>query len=250
MVQSLLSILIAVFFSFPSSCRAGEQIVVGNFSEQPKNGVCPDHWEPLVFDGVNKHSAYTYVFDGDIGSLQATSRGSCSGLARKITIDPSLYSTISFRWKIQDIIKSADLTCKTGDDAPARVWITFGYDPDHVSWWEMMKFEGIKLLYNDYPPIAALVYVWAGHEEQGAIIENPYADRVKIIVLQSGAEKKGQWVSEKRDIRADYRAAFGSEDVPMISGVAIMTDTDDTGGQAVAWYGDIIFSASPASPSK
>ncbi|MEA3468735.1 MAG: DUF3047 domain-containing protein, partial [Thermodesulfobacteriota bacterium] len=29
--------------------------------------------------------------------------------------------------------------------------------------------------------------------------------------------------------------------VPMISGVAIMTDTDNTGGQAVAWYGDIVF---------
>ena len=245
MIQTLFHIVIVAFFSFSGNCLAGEQIVVGNFSGQPQNGVYPEHWETQVFDGVNKHTVYTHVSNGNINSIQATSRGSCAGLVRKIHIDPSLYSTVSFRWKIQDIIRSADLTCKEGDDAPARVWITFGYDPDHVSWWEMVKFEGIKLLYNDYPPIAALVYVWASHEEQGAIIENPYADRVKIIVLQSGPEKKGQWISEKRDIRADYRAAFGAEDIPMISGVAIMTDTDDTGGQAVAWYGDIIFSNSP-----
>jgi len=29
----------------------------------------------------------------------------------------------------------------------------------------------------------------------------------------------------------------------MISGVAIMTDSDDTGESATAWYGDITFSA-------
>jgi len=61
-------------------------------------------------------------------------------------------------------------------------------------------------------------------------------------VLESGDSKKGQWVSEQRNIQADYRLAFGAEDVPRISGVAIMTDTDNTGEQAVAWYGDIIFS--------
>jgi hypothetical protein len=47
-------------------------------------------------------------------------------------------------------------------------------------------------------------------------------------------------VSEERNIYEDYKKAFGQEP-PMISGVAIMTDTDNTGESAIAYYGDILF---------
>ena len=49
-----------------------------------------------------------------------------------------------------------------------------------------------------------------------------------------------QWLTEMRNIHEDYKQAFG-EEPPMISGVAIMTDTDNTRETAIAWYGDIIF---------
>jgi hypothetical protein len=242
MSQSLFSIFILVFFSITSIAQASEPIVAGNFSEQSENSALPDYWEPLLFDGIKKHTSYTHIFDGEAGSIQATSQASSSGLVRRIKIDPSLYSTISFRWKIQDTIQSADLTQKKGDDAPARVYITFAYNAAQVSWWEAVQFETIKLLYGEYPPISSLIYVWASHGEQGAILESPYTSRVKVIVLESGAKKRGKWVSEKRNILADYRKAFDTDDIPMISGVAIMTDTDNTGEEAVAWYGDIVFS--------
>jgi len=125
------------------------------------------------------------------------------------------------------------------------IYITFAYDSTEVSLWEKMKFETIKLFYGEYPPIASLVYVWASHGQLGAILDSAYTSRVKIIVLESGAAKKGQWLSEKRDIQADYRAAFGVGEIPMISGVAIMTDSDNTGEHAMAWYGDIVFSETP-----
>ena len=38
----------------------------------------------------------------------------------------------------------------------------------------------------------------------------------------------------------DFRAAFGREP-PALVGIAIMTDTDDTGESAVAFSGDIAF---------
>ncbi len=110
------------------------------------------------------------------------------------------------------------------------------------SFYDAIKFEVIKLFYGEYPPIASLVYVWASHGELGSIVDSPYTSRVKIIVLESGAAKKGRWLSEKRNIRADYRVAFGAGEIPQISGVAIMTDSDNTGDQAMAWYGDIVFS--------
>jgi hypothetical protein len=61
-----------------------------------------------------------------------------------------------------------------------------------------------------------------------------------MMVVQSGEKNLNTWVSEERNIYADYRKAFKDEP-PMISGVAIMTETDNTGESATAYYGDIMF---------
>lgn len=63
-----------------------------------------------------------------------------------------------------------------------------------------------------------------------------------MIAIESGKEKVGQWVSEKRNILADFRAQFG-ENVEFADAVAVMTDTDNSGEKATGWYGDIWFSA-------
>jgi hypothetical protein len=61
-----------------------------------------------------------------------------------------------------------------------------------------------------------------------------------MIVVESGGSMLNQWVSEERNIYEDYKKAFGDEP-PAISGVAIMTDADNTGESAIAYYGDIVF---------
>ena len=64
--------------------------------------------------------------------------------------------------------------------------------------------------------------------------------RFLSATLVSGSAKLDQWVNEKRNVYEDYKKAF-KEEPPMISGVAIMTDTDNTGESATAFYGDIVF---------
>ncbi len=61
-----------------------------------------------------------------------------------------------------------------------------------------------------------------------------------MFVVESGTVKLNQWVNEERNVYEDYKKAF-KEEPPMISGVAIMTDTDNTGESATAYYGDILF---------
>jgi hypothetical protein len=61
-----------------------------------------------------------------------------------------------------------------------------------------------------------------------------------MVVVRSGADDVGRWITEERNIVEDYRKAYGTEP-PKISGVAIMTDTDNTKSSATAWYGDIVF---------
>ena len=69
---------------------------------------------------------------------------------------------------------------------------------------------------------------------------NPYTDRAMMIVVRSGEKMLNTWVQEERNLYEDYRKAFGGEP-PRISGVAIMTDTDNTKESAVTFYGDIVF---------
>jgi hypothetical protein len=61
-----------------------------------------------------------------------------------------------------------------------------------------------------------------------------------MVVVRSGPQDVGVWVEEERNIYEDYVKAFG-EEPPMINGVAIMTDTDNTKERATAYYGDIRF---------
>ena len=65
-----------------------------------------------------------------------------------------------------------------------------------------------------------------------------------MIVVESGSSKLNTWIMEERNVYEDYKRAFG-EDPPMISGVAIMTDTDNMRESAEAYYGDIVFKKQP-----
>ncbi len=173
-------------------------------------------------------------------SIKAVSQASASGLTREISVDLREYPILSWRWKVSNVLHKADVTQKQGDDSPARVYITFAYDPQAVSFIERAKFGTYKLVYGHYPPLAALNYIWDSKAPKGTIVSSPYTNRSKMIVVESGTALINQWVNEQRNLLEDYRQAFGG-DPPLVSGVAIMTDTDNTGESAVAYYGDIVF---------
>ena len=84
----------------------------------------------------------------------------------------------------------------------------------------------------------AINYIWANKLPKGATLPNAFSSNALMIAVESGDEKAGTWVSEERNVYEDYRMLFG-EDPPAIGAVALMTDTDNTGGEAVAYYGDI-----------
>jgi hypothetical protein len=85
-------------------------------------------------------------------------------------------------------------------------------------------------------PYATLSYVWSVDDPAGAVLSNPRTDRIRKLVVESGATHLGQWREYRRDVRADFRRAFGEEPGPLVA-VALMTDTDNTGSSLQAWYG-------------
>jgi hypothetical protein len=127
-----------------------------------------------------------------------------------------------------------------GDDYPARIYVTFEYDPDSVGLWKRVRYLAARQVLGDLP-IGAITYIWASHAEVGSIVDNAYARGfVKMIVVESGPDRTGRWREETRNLYDDFRRAFG-EEPPLVNGIAIMTDTDNTGEAAVAYYGDIAF---------
>jgi Protein of unknown function (DUF3047) len=146
---------------------------------------------------------------------------------------------VRWRWKVENLLKNSDVSRKGGDDYPARLYITFEYDPDKVSFGKKLKFKAGQAIFGDIP-IAALNYIWETKTPAGTIVENAYTNFAQMIVVESGPKKVGMWVEEERNIYEDYKKAF-EEEPPMINGVAIMSDTDDTKERATAYYGDIKF---------
>lgn len=232
--------LTAVQIISPSPCLQAQDIIdVGKFSAAEPGEKLPEGWQPLTFKKITSHTRYSLVKDGDSVVVKAVSEASASGLIRNIRIDPQKYPIVQWRWKVTNVYKKSDVTQKDGDDYPARIYITFEYDPGKIGFFDKIKYNLIKQFYGEYPPIGAINYIWASKAPIGTIAPNPYTERTKMIVVESGKKELDTWITEERNIFDDFVAAFGGTP-PMISGIGIMTDSDNTKESATAFYGDIL----------
>jgi len=222
--------------------QSGAVLEVGKFSASQVGTALPDGWKPLTFKKIPKQTAYELVKDGGVTIVKAVSNASASGLIKPVVIDPKEYPIVRWRWKIDNVLQHSDVALKEGDDFPARLYITFEYDADKVSFGKKLRFKAGRALFGDIP-VAALNYIWETKTPVGTIVENAYTDFAKMVIIESGTQKVGIWIDEERNIYEDYKNAFG-EEPPMINGVAIMSDTDNTKEQATAYYGDIFFQRS------
>lgn len=240
MKKNLSLLPIALFFILlagHSAVRA-EAIIVGHFSNLVPAQQFPSYWEKLAFPKIKRHTDYQLVRDANQTVVKAVSGNSASGLIRYYTDSAEHRPWIAWRWKIDHVLEKGDVTQKKGDDYPARIYVAFEFVSEAKTLWQRLQYKTANLAAGGKLPGSALNYIWANKAARNIIIDNPYTDQTKMIVLQSGNDLAGQWVSEKRNLVTDYQAAFGTKPPP-IMGIAIMTDTDNTGESAIAFYGDI-----------
>ena len=244
-------VLIAMgLFIAPTAARAESPSVieVGKFSSGTVGQAMPDGWKPLTFKKIPKHTSYEVVKEGESVVVKAMSDASASGLTKEVRIDPKEYPIIRWRWRVENLLKRSDVNRKDGDDYPARLYVTFEYDPEKTSFSKKLIYKAGRAIFGDIP-IGALNYIWETKTPVGTIVENAYTDFAKMVIVESGTQKLGMWIDEERNIYEDYKKAFG-EEPPMINGVAIMSDTDNTKEQATAYYGDIVFQKSVKASSR
>lgn len=195
------------------SAAAGEKdLLIDDFESGLRS-----EWQEKVFEG---RTDYRVVREKTEKVLKAESQGSASALILEQEIDLKEFPVLSWRWKVNNILAKGDATKKEGDDYAARIYVIFPH------WF--------------FPKTKTINYIWANNLPQGTIVPNPFTANAMMVAVQSGKEHVGKWMTESRNVYADYRAIFG-EEPPLAGAIAIMTDTDNTGGAASAWYDDILF---------
>lgn len=230
-----------------SATAAAQTIEVAEFSRLAPGGELPSAWRQVTLPRIERKTAYALDRIDGIVALRAEADASMSSVARNLDIDPATHPRLRWQWRVENLIAGSDLRSKDGDDFPARLYVLFDYDIGRLPFLQRTKLRLARALYGGDLPVAALCYVWATREPAGTTAWNAYTDRVRMIVVESGSARLGRWVGFERDVARDFREAFG-EEPPMVNGIAIATDTDNTGERAVAWYGDMVFVPAGAGP--
>lgn len=217
-----------------------DAVLVGSFAAaQPGDGL-PSGWNPLDLKNIERATRYSIVTDGGTSVLRAESKASASGIVHRLQLDPGEYAWLRWRWKASNIIKSADLARKEGDDFAARLYVMFDYPMTKLNVFERSLIRLARLVYGDEVPLATLCYVWDGKASVGTNVPSAYTSRVRMIVVQSGSGRVNEWVAFERNVLADFQTAFG-EPPARVTGVAVAADTDNTGEAVTTHFGDISF---------
>jgi hypothetical protein len=232
--------IIACLFSITAA--AGEADITPFSQAQPGIEI-PRGWQPMVIPR-KAPSRFSLVSDADVTVLRAQAIATVGMLGYTLRFDPASRPLLTWRWKVDHVLTKADLGIRAGDDFAARVYVFFDVPLESLPFTARAKMQFARVIYGTELPIASLCYVWDNQHIVGTSVWSAYTDRVRIIVLESGPEKTGQWVTETRDIAADFKAAYG-HDPPAVTGIAIGNDSDQTGETALAWFGDFSFGTKP-----
>ncbi|OQW65971.1 MAG: hypothetical protein BVN35_21860 [Proteobacteria bacterium ST_bin11] len=194
---------------------ADTKLPIGEFSQNRLEG-----WEHKSFKGETQYRLQ--ALDG-VTVLTADSHAAGSGMFKEQRINLTQTPFLNWSWRIGNRLTGLNEQSKAGDDYAARVYVVV---KGGLAFWQTK----------------AINYVWAGNSKKDGVWPNAFAgDHAMMLALRGPEAALKVWQHEKRNVRADFKQLLG-EDISVIDAVAIMTDTDNSNGQASAVYGDIWFS--------
>ena len=155
--------------------------------------------------------------------IRAEAEGVGSGLGKEIKIDLNKTPFINITWKVEKDLSGIIETSKKGHDYAARVFV--------------IKKTGSTPLSN-----RAINYVFSSNNDVGKNWPSPYTKKSIDYVLSTTKDNINTWVTVKANVQKDFKKLL-EIDVTEISGIAIMTDTDNSKLKAISYYQDIYFSA-------
>ena len=144
-------------------------------------------------------------------------------MGKEVKIDLNKTPFINITWKIEKDLPGIKENTKKGHDFAARVFV--------------IKKTGATPLSN-----RAINYVFSSNQEVGSNSPSPYTKKSIDKVLASSKDNLNKRITVKANVKEDFRI-FHDLDVNELDGVAIMSDTDNSKMEAIAYYQNIYFSA-------
>jgi hypothetical protein len=212
MIKKFLTILLVSFIF--SNIVIAEKITIFAFTE--------NEFETLQVKKVKGETTWSLGSNENGNFIKAEAEGKGSGLGKEVKIDLSKTPFINITWKVEKDLSGIIENSKKGHDYAARVFV--------------IKKTGSTPLSN-----RAINYVFSSNNDVGKNWRSPYTKRSIDYVLSSTKNNLNTWVTVKSNVKKDFMKLHGIE-VLDISGVAIMTDTDNSKLKAISFYQNIYFS--------
>ena len=212
MIKNFL-ILFLTLILFSTSAVA-ENIKVFEFTDE--------EFKNLQIKKVKGETKWTLGSNENGAYIKAEAEGVGSGLGKEIEIDLNKTPFINITWKVEKDLSGIIENSKKGHDYAARVFV--------------IKKTGATPLSN-----RAINYVFSSNNIIDQNWPSPYTKKSIDYVLSTTIDKTNTWVTVKANVKEDFMKLHGL-DVDNISGVAIMTDTDNSKLKAISYYQNIYFS--------
>ena len=209
-------ILFFIFISF-LFCNfvKAEKTIVFNFTEE--------EFKSLKVRKVKGETTWSLGSNVNGKFIKAEAEGKGSGLGKEIEIDLLKTPFINITWKVEKDLAGIIENTKKGHDFAARVFV--------------VKKTGSTPLSN-----RAINYVFSSNNNIGDSWPSPYTKKSIDYILSTTKKDLNTWITVKANVRDDFMKLHNL-DVKDLSGVAIMTDTDNSKLKAISYYQNIFFSS-------
>ena len=209
---------ILLFFLFFLNTSLAEIVNVFEFTEKELSEL-----KVRKVRGADAKTLYSLGENENGKFLRSEANNSASGLGKEIKINLNKTPFLNITWKIEKDLKGIVENSKKGHDYAARVFV--------------VKKTGATPLSN-----RAMNYVFSSNNEINSNQPSPYTKKSIDYVLSTTKKNLNEWVSTKVNVK-DHFKKFHNLDLDEISGIAIMSDTDNSKLTSIAYYQNIYFSS-------
>jgi hypothetical protein len=204
----IIALLAAALMAKPVGAQ--ECVTVENFSKG-KVGEFPSEWKPRKDTGREVYSVQER--DG-LRFLRALAKGLGIQAAKQYEWDPKAYPILAWSWRPVLFPAGSDERQSKTNDSAVSVYAVF----PHTAW-----------------SVKSLKYVWSAVVPVGTRFSSS-AGLTQALVIRNGTDRKGDWTEERVNILEDYKKFFDEAETPKASGIAVLTDSDDTKSAAQGDY--------------
>ena len=215
-MKKLFLITAALVFIFQARTSQLAFIVLNAANLGP--GRLPPNWQVKVNHGKPEFGVCT---DSEGPCIHLRSAKASFALQRDVEVDPAQMPYLTWRWKVTQLPAGGDFRHASTDDQAAQVLVAFSDRRVLTYLWDTTAPKGSAASSSDIP----LVHIFA-------------------VVCESGTEQVNRWVSENRNVAADYQRAYGKP-APPVKGLRLQINSQHTGTTAESYFGEVAFRSTP-----